>query len=256
MKGKEEFVDIIMPMYNAEAYVKNTVKSVISQTYRNWRLFIVDDCSTDNSFKVVVDLSKHDDRIIPIKADKNAGPAAARNLALERSKSRFIAFLDSDDLWTPNKLDRCLEILVKEKALLVCSAFLRRRGDKLIRPYLISPFKLLTKSRLIWSNWVYTSTVVVDKNIAGHFRMNTSVYYDDYLCWWSLLDKGKGYYLNETLTVYIEHEGSVSRNKLRSSIETWKLKRQYMRLGLFITLISSISYIVFGYLKVNGRHES
>lgn len=254
MISKTKSVDIVMPMYNAEKYIRNTIKSIIKQSFTNWRLYVVDDCSTDNSFNVVSELAKKDSRIIPIRASTNGGPAKARNIALHRCKSSYVAFLDSDDLWMPKKLTRSLEALLKERAVFVCTAFLRQREDGVVSPFLISPFKSITKSRLAWSNWVYTSTVIINKDISGDFLMNTDVYYDDYLCWWDLLDKGKGYYLDEALTMYVEHKGSVSRNKINSASETWKLKRHYMGFGLLKAIYTSITYIIFGLLKVKGRH--
>ena len=106
-----ELVSIIMPSYNTAKFISKTIESVLEQTYKNWELLIVDDCSTDNTDEIV---SKYDDdRIIYLKNKKNSGAAVSRNKALKNAKGKWIAFLDSDDLWLPEKLERQLKFMVQ-----------------------------------------------------------------------------------------------------------------------------------------------
>ena len=106
---EEELVSIIMPSYNTGKFIKETINSVISQTYSNWELIIVDDCSTDNTDEILKNIN--DDRIIYLKNEKNSGAAVSRNKALREAKGRWMAFLDSDDLWVPQKLEKQIKFM-------------------------------------------------------------------------------------------------------------------------------------------------
>lgn len=245
-----------MPMFNAEKRIRETIESVQQQTYTNWNLIIVDDCSRDKSQSLVQEISKFDSRVVLLKASQNGGPAKARNIALQSSSSRYIAFLDSDDLWLPTKLEESLNVLENGDDVFVCTSYKRSRQGVMIVPYLTCPFRTINRFKLSLSNWVYTSTVVVSAERAGEFYMEPSAYYDDYLCWWRLLKQGKGRFLNKPLTIYVENAGSVSSNKYRSAVETWRTKRDYMDMGILSAFFTTITYLFFGILKVKGRNES
>ena len=104
-------VTIIMPSYNSENFIIESIESVLAQTYSNWELIIVDDCSPDDSNKIIAKYIDSDSRIKLIKLQKNSGPAIARNMAIETANSRYIAFLDSDDVWLPNKLEKQIKFM-------------------------------------------------------------------------------------------------------------------------------------------------
>ena len=104
-------ISIITPNFNCEVFIKSTIESVISQTYSNWEMLIVDDCSTDRSYEIALDYAKKDSRIKVLKNEKNSGAAISRNLALDNANGDYIAFLDSDDLWEPNKLEVQLKFM-------------------------------------------------------------------------------------------------------------------------------------------------
>ena len=108
-----DLVSIIMPSYNTEQYIAETIQSVINQTYQNWELIIVDDCSTDNTDTVVGKIK--DSRIRYLKNEKNSGAAVSRNKALREANGRWVAFLDSDDLWKPEKLEKQISFMMKKK---------------------------------------------------------------------------------------------------------------------------------------------
>ena len=108
-----EKVSIIMPVYNSKKYITETIKSVQAQTYENWELIIVDDCSTDNTVKIIKDFMYKDLRIKLTILDKNQGVSHARNISLDNTTGRYIAYLDSDDIWKKNKLSRQIEFMNK-----------------------------------------------------------------------------------------------------------------------------------------------
>lgn len=112
---KEGLVSIIIPVYNAEDFLIETIESVQAQTYKNWELLLVDDCSTDSSGDLIEAKAKEDDRIKYIKLEKNSGAAVTRNIGLSEASGRYVAFLDSDDIWKPEKLERQLNFLAEKK---------------------------------------------------------------------------------------------------------------------------------------------
>ena len=119
----KELVSIIMPNYNSASFIEESIASVLSQTYENWELILVDDYSTDGSVKIIKSLIADDKRVKLIKLAENSGPAIARNRAIEEAKGRYIAFLDSDDMWLPQKLEKQIQLLGKHNLVLTYSAY-------------------------------------------------------------------------------------------------------------------------------------
>ena len=112
----DNLVSIIIPLYNSEKFIKDTINSVLFQTYTNWEVIIVDDCSTDNSVEIILKIIDNNSNIRLIKLENNVGSAQSRNAALEVANGRFIAFLDSDDIWHPDKLEKQVVFMLKRKA--------------------------------------------------------------------------------------------------------------------------------------------
>ena len=118
-----KLVSIITPSYKSEKFISQTIESVLGQTYQNWEIIIVDDVSPDNSNKIIEEYSKKDSRIKLIKLEKNSGAAVARNIAIEESKGRYIAFLDADDIWKPEKLEKQIEFMRKNNYAFTYTAY-------------------------------------------------------------------------------------------------------------------------------------
>ncbi len=226
-----DLVSIITPAYRVENLVQETIDSVIAQTYPNWELLIADDCSTDNTAAVVKRAAKIDPRVRLIKCFVNGGPAAARNTALQQAKGRWIAFLDSDDLWLPTKLADTIGYAVSRNSVLTFTGFRRMTSDgRQIGSFIPVPDKL-NYLQLLGNTAIATSTVLIDRAIAGDVKMKR-VYYDDFVCWLEILKKGHlAHGLNEDLMRYRVVENSVSRNKRRSAGEVWKTYRNVEQLG-------------------------
>ena len=144
-------VSIILPLYNSELYISQTIESIIKQSYTNWELIITDDCSFDNSYEIVKSYSAIDKRIVLFKLDKNRGAGYARNYSIKNSNGRFISFCDSDDQWKPNKLKTQLKYMMKHKYHFTCSAFdvINEKG-KYIET--IHPPEKLTFNKLLVNN--------------------------------------------------------------------------------------------------------
>ncbi|MGB4386964.1 MAG: glycosyltransferase family 2 protein, partial [Caldicoprobacterales bacterium] len=119
----EGLVSIITPAYNCEKYIGETIESVLKQSYENWELIIVDDCSTDNTKSVVEEYIKRDKRIKYYSLDVNSGAAVARTKAMELASGEYIAFLDSDDLWMPNKLEKQISFMKANNYNFTCTSY-------------------------------------------------------------------------------------------------------------------------------------
>lgn len=248
--SNNNLVSIIMPAYYAEEYIEQSVRSVIGQTYENWELFIIDDCSRDSTLEIIKGLASEDSRLKVISLKNNVGPALARNEGLKLAHGRYIAFLDSDDFWLPKKLQCSLEAMKEQSADLVYTAYRRVNAQGTEEGRLIKVPSTMTYKKLLSNTVITTSTVVYDTKRIGKVMMK-NVYYDDFSCWLELLKRGaKSYGLNDDLTRYrISGAESVSGNKLKSAQKVWKQLRTHEKLNFFSTLKVFISYSVRGYLK-------
>jgi teichuronic acid biosynthesis glycosyltransferase TuaG len=226
-----DLVSIVMPAYKAEKTVAEAILSVQAQTYAHWQLLVVDDGSPDGTADVVAALAKSDQRI-ELLQQANAGPAVARQKALDHTRGRYIAFLDSDDLWLPRKLERQLAFMDEHRAALSYTAFRRIQTDGSGPGHLISIPPYLTYRALLGNTAIATSTAVIDKFIAGEFRMKKT-YYDDFVLWLDILKCGHvALGLNEDLMRYRVMGDSVSRNKGKSACMVWRTYREIEQLSL------------------------
>lgn len=247
--ARDELVSIITPAYRCAGVVDETIKSVIAQTYPNWEMLIAEDCSPDTTREVVERWTRVDQRIKLIKLDRNGGPALARNAALERAEGRWIAFLDSDDLWLPQKLEQCLEFARKRDAAFVFTGFRRipSAGGEPGR-YIGVP-ATLSYRQLLGNTAIATSTVMLDTARTGRIRMRKT-YYDDFDCWLQILKKGiTAHGLDADLMRYRMMEKSVSRNKGKSALKVWRAYRDLEELSMPLSVWYFTQYAVRGLLK-------
>lgn len=224
-------VSIVTPAYNAAAYLPAAIDSVLAQGYRDWEMLVVDDCSTDATREMVSGYAERDLRIRLIAQPRNGGPARARQAAVERAQGRYIAFLDSDDRWLPQKLERQLEYMRTTGAALSHTAFRRVTADGSRTGRLIGVPARLGYGELLGNTAIATSTAIVDREATGPFRI-TETYYDDFALWLEITRRGfPAFGLNEDLMRYRVMGGSVSRNKGRSALMVWRTYRDVERLS-------------------------
>lgn len=243
-----DLVSIVMPAYKAEKTVAEAIRSVQAQSYPHWQLLVVDDGSPDGTADVVAELAKSDPRIELVR-QANAGPAMARQKALDHARGRYIAFLDSDDLWLPGKLERQLAFMAEHRAALSYTAFRRIQADGSGLGQLISIPSRLTYRALLGNTAIATSTAVIDKSITGEFSI-TKTYYDDFVLWLSILKRGHvGLGLNEDLMRYRVMSGSVSRNKLRSARMVWRTYRDIEGLNAPLAAVHFARYALHALRK-------
>ncbi len=227
---KDVIVSIIMPAYCAANYVGEAIRSVQAQNLTDWEMLVVDDGSTDNTPTIVTGYAASDSRIKLIR-QPNAGPALARQVALGAAAGRYVAFLDSDDYWLPGKLARQLEFMAERNAAISFTRFRRINQDGSQVGHLISIPDQLDYCGLLCNTALATSTVIVDRERTGPFRM-TNTYYDDYALWLNLLKRGHiAHGLQEDLMRYRVVAQSVSRNKGKSARMVWHTYREIEHLS-------------------------
>lgn len=242
-------VSIVTPAYNAASYVGATIASVQAQEFRDWEMLVVDDCSKDNTIDVVRALAEHDPRVRLLPQAKNGGPAAARQRAVDEARGRYIAFLDSDDVWLPGKLERQLAFMQETGTALSFTAFRRTTEDSAVVGHLITVPDRLSYRGLLRHTAIATSTVIVDREKTGPFSM-TRTYYDDYALWLELLARGhvaRG--LKQDLMRYRVLSRSVSRNKGRSAYHVWRVYREVRKLGLIDSAWCFANYALRAFFK-------
>ncbi|MED4600756.1 glycosyltransferase family 2 protein [Paenibacillus validus] len=224
----ENLVSIITPVYNSEKYIGETIKSVLAQTHNNWEMLIVDDCSKDNTAEVINGFN--DPRIKYYKLEENSGAAVARNRALENAKGKYIAFLDADDMWKPNKIEKQLNFMIENKAGFSFTGYeiLKENGNKVIKV----PSKL-NYSQFMKNTIIGTLTVMVNTDIVGEVRLVNVKKDHDSMTWAKLLREGYlAYGLNESLAYYRKVEGSISNDKFKAAKNHWNNCRNLEKLSL------------------------
>lgn len=214
-------VSIITPVFNAEKYLPETIESVLKQTYTDWELLLVDDCSSDSSARIIDEYVRQDERIKYLKNEKNLGPALSRDRAVQVAKGRFIAFLDSDDVWMPIKLERQISAMKESNYAFTYTRFRRMTEDGSRFGHLLEAPKSLSEFEFMKNTAIGTSTVVIDKSLVGSFEVK-KVPCDDHFLWIEILRRGfTAYLVNEELVHYRVVTSSFSRNKLKYARKVW-----------------------------------
>ena len=240
-------VSIVMPCYNTEKYIQESIESVLKQTYSNWELIIVDDCSTDNSWETIN--SYNDNRIITLKNEKNSGAAISRNYALREAKGRWIAFLDSDDTWECNKLERQLKFM-NDKGYAFTFTDYRTCENGTWLPYINTGPGKVTKRRMYDYCYFSTITVMYDRNVVGLIQIADLKKNNDYAMWLKIIERADAYRLPECLSYYIKHEGSISSgSKIKLIKWHYALFRKGQGFNPIISAILTANNLVHGVWK-------
>lgn len=243
----EDLVSIITPTYNCGKFIKETIESVINQTYQNWEMIIVDDCSTDNT-KSVVKEYEYDNRIKYYCLDINSGAAIARTRAMELAGGNYIAFLDSDDLWPANKLELQLTIMKKNNWNFTCTDYEQIDENSHSLHKTIKSISKTDYNRLLLDCPVGNSTVMYNVDKMGKFVVPNIRKRNDDALWLQMLKKEKYIYgINEVLMKYRVRQNSISSNKMQLIKYHWILYRKIEKLSI-IRSIFHICYWIF--LKV------
>lgn len=246
---KEPLVSIIMPLYETEEYLQETIDSVLNQSYKNWELIIVDDCSKDDSFFIALQNTKFDLRIKVYQQEKNQGAASARNRAIRIAKGDYLAFLDSDDTWTNNKLEKQINFMLQNNLSFTCSYYgkINENGD-VLKTIKKTPIKLNYNKLLI--NCPGNSTVIYSVEMLGKTQIPLIKKRNDYLMWLRVIKKsGFIYSLPEVLAYHRIRSGSISQKKLNLVKYHWYIYTRLENIG-YIKSCIILSILILRGIKV------
>ena len=243
-------VSVIMPAYNASAYIEAAIRSVMAQTHTRWELLVIDDCSTDDTCAVVERLAAEDDRIRLIRNPHNSGVAATRNRGLELCEGAYVAFLDSDDVWHPNKLERQIQTAQQQQAQLVYTSYaiVDMQGHPCKKPYLVPA--AVDFPDLLKENVIGCSTVLMTADLAKRYRFITGFFHEDYCLWLDILRDGhKAVGCTDVLTDWRWIVTSRSFNKKNGARNRWRIYRQHVHLPLWQSVWYFAAYVRRGLIK-------
>lgn len=243
-----DLVSIIMPSYNTGKYIAESILSIQAQTYTDWELLIVDDCSPDNTDEVVRPFLA-DSRVRYFKNEKNSGAAISRNRALREAKGRWIAFLDSDDLWEPRKLEKQIKFMeTNHYAFSFTDYRICLNGEWL--PYINTGPNVVNRRKMY--NYCYFSTITVmyDQNVIGLIQIADIRKNNDYAMWLQAIEKSNAYRLPECLSYYMKHEGSISSGRKFKLIK-WHYILYRVGLGKtpVISVVLTLNNLIHGAIK-------
>lgn len=234
-----DIVSVIMPSYNASRFIEQAIDSVLQQSYQSIELIIIDDCSTDNSKEIIKELAEKHPKIKPVYLQENSGAAVARNKGIELAVGKYIAFLDTDDVWLPNKIEKQVEFM-KDNNLPFCHSnyqlidtegHITERKGKFKNP--------LTYSDMLKSNFIGCLTAIYDSDILGKMYMPLIRKRQDYGLWLNILKKvdvAQG--IETPLALYRMNNDSISSNKIEMLYWNWKLFYKVEKIGFFRSLRS------------------
>lgn len=245
-----DLVSIIMPSYNTEDFIAESIQSVINQTYNNWELIIVDDCSNDNTDEVV-NRFLYDKRIKYLKNEQNIGAAKSRNRALLEAKGRWIAFLDSDDLWFPNKLEEQISFMENNNYHFSYTNYSEIYTDGRSRGVVVTGPAKITRTGFFNYCWPGCLTVMYDKESIGLIQIADIKKNNDYAMWLKVCKKADCYHLDKVLAKYRRgRSGSVSTQNIRTLVGWhYRLFRYAERQSVIISLFNTSRNLLFGYYK-------
>ena len=236
-------VSVIVPCYNMERFIADTIVSVQQQTYSNWELLIVDDTSTDGTVDLIKTFSSKDARIRLFVKPTHSGIAHSRNQCIQMAQGRYLAFLDADDRWHPDKLERQLAFMQEHQVGMCYSAYdlIDESGIQLGKT--VPTAGILDYETYLRNTIIGCSTVMVDTEIVGAVVVPDFRTSEDTATWLDLLKKGfKAYCLEQPLTSYRVRKHSASSNKIKAASDLWSVYRKHERLPFFKALACFISY--------------
>ena len=243
-------VSVITPAYNSSKYILQTIRSVIGQTHQDWEMMVIDDRSTDDTAEVVCKAMREERRIHLICTKENKGPAICRNTGIDRARGRYIAFLDSDDIWLPRKLELQLDLMRRKDCPLTYSAY--KKIDEQGNPIggLVEVPSAVAYRDLLKTNVIGCLTAMYDTRDLGKRFMPLIPLRQDYALWLNILKtEGTAFGLNECLAFYRVRSRSISRNKLEAAKWQWRTYRKVEKLSLPASLYYFAHYVCAGIRK-------
>lgn len=246
----DTLVSVIIPVYNKEHFLGESLDSVLSQTYENLEVILIDDCSTDTSRDIIKLYENRDSRIRYIKLDCNSGAAAARNAGIAAATGRYIAFIDADDIWMPEKLEKQIEELSSgDKGFSFTAIEMIDEDGRVVKGKRdVKP--IVSYSYLLTNTMIACSSVILDRKVTGNFRMPGVRKGQDFATWLSILKTGvNAYGIDEALVKYRLASNSISSNKVGALRRTWYIYRNVEQLSLVRSAYCFVMYALHAIKK-------
>lgn len=242
---QQSLVSVITPTYNAELFIEQTIASVRAQTYTNWEMIIVDDASTDKTTTIIQKYAAEDSRIKYHILKTNSGAAIARNTAIKKATGMYIAFLDADDLWMPEKLTKQIAFMQK-KNIQVCFAsyeLMNESGESLGK--MVKALPKVDFSKMLKSNYIGNLTGIYNAKTLGKVYMPNIRKRQDWALWLALIKNvGYAYSIEEPLAKYRLRENSISSNKLNLLKYNYTIYRKALKFGAFKSGLYLIRFLI------------
>ena len=251
-------VSIITPTYNSERFIAETIVSVQAQTYQDWEMIIVDDCSTDKTAEIVASFKEKDSRIKYFYNSTNKGSALSRNLALQKAKGKWIAFLDSDDIWHPEKLEKQIEFMTKNNYHFSYTNYCEIDENSKETGILITGPKVITNKLMKAYCWPGCLTVMYDAEKVGIIQTVDIKINEEYALWIKIAKNLNCYLLDENLAKYRRHNNSLTSQSYFKLIKWHYLMfRKSENKNIFSALFFTLGNIIFGtYKKIFYRKKT
>ena len=255
---QDGLVSIIVPVYNAAEYIEETIRMVVAQTYHNWELILVDDCSKDESKKVIETYlqsfspdESFQGKIRLICKEENQGAAMARNTGIDAAGGRYIAFLDADDIWMEDKLEKELAFMKEKQAAFVFTAYEFGDEDAKGTGKIVHAPETLTYHQALSRTVIFTTTVLFDTDRIGNELIHMPVVKsEDTALWWKILRNGyTAYGLDEVLAIYRRPARSLSSNKWEAVKRIWYLYRKQEKLSLWYSAYNFVFWALRATLR-------
>lgn len=257
IRGAQPLVSVVVPAYNAEKYIEEAIRSVQSQTVGDWELIAVDDASGDRTKDILAALAAEDARIRVIGNEKNRGVAVSRNRGLDAARGQYVALLDADDVWLPDKLRVQIEKQRETGADIVyCSyAMVNEYGEKSHADFIVAEKTSLR--RMLRRSELSCSTVLLTRPVAERYRFRTDFYHEDYALWLELLKAGnKAVGVPGVYACYRVQHNSRASDKLNSAMHRWRIYRELLSLSFLRSALAMTGYILCGLRKYSRRRDA
>ena len=242
-------VSIVMPSYNTDGYIKESIESVLYQSYPYWELIIVDDCSTDDTDEIIKPYLT-DDRIRYLKNKMNSGAAVSRNYALREAKGKWIAFLDSDDLWEPDKLEKQIGFMKENGYHFSYTNYIEIDEESKPSGRSVTGPKRITRHGMYNYCWMGCLTVMYDVEAVGLIQIADIKKNNDYAMWLKVCKKANCYLLDDTLARYRKRSGSISNHGYLKLIKWhYKLYRETENRNPISSFVLTVRNLFFGVIK-------
>lgn len=237
-------VSIITPCFNSEKYVSQTIHSVLNQTHQNWELLLVDDCSSDETFATISKFASQDNRIKAFKLDKNSGAGVARNFAIHQASGNYIAFLDADDLWKPEKLEKQLHFMQTKNIPFTFSFYETIDEAGNLRSETITTPPKITYRQLYYCNWIGNLTGIYSVDFFGKIPISSIKKRQDWMLWLQIVKQIQtAIPVPESLAFYRVREDSISASKWKLIKYNFKVYRNFHKRNFFMACLDTLQFL-------------